>query len=167
VSGRFRIEGLGKRHDRPAFHCGSDALDQYLHRQVSQDVRRRLTACFVAVEIDTEALAGYYTLSATSIALDALPEAQIKRLPSYPHVPAALLGRLAVSEFHQGLGLGGMLLIDALTRTLSVELGVYALLVEAKDAGAEAFYEHYGFIALPGSGARRLMLPMATAKGLL
>jgi hypothetical protein len=61
---------------------------------------------------------GYYTLTATSIALNALSPQIVKKLPRYPVMPAVLLGRLAVSRnYHQGQGLGGVLLADALKRT--------------------------------------------------
>ncbi|MEM7503792.1 MAG: GNAT family N-acetyltransferase [Pseudomonadota bacterium] len=164
MSGRYRIETLVRQPGRAAFRSGSETLDRYLHRQASQDVRRRVTACFVAIAHEAEVISGYYTLSATSIALTQLSEEQAGRLPHYPHIPAALLGRLAVGLEHQGRGLGGALLIDALRRASDVEMGVYAMLIEAKDAQAQAFYEHYGFIALQQRDARRLMLPMSTAK---
>ncbi len=35
------IEPLGRRHDRADFSCGLAALDRYLLRQASQDIRRR------------------------------------------------------------------------------------------------------------------------------
>ena len=167
MSRPYRIEPLSSAHPRQAFSSDSEPLDRYFHRQVSQDIRRHLAGCFVAVDNTTDAIAGYYTLSATSLALRDIPQAQAKRLPSYPNVPAALLGRLAVSQAHQGQGLGGVLLVDALRRTYVSELGVYAMLVDAKDEAAQAFYEHYGFISLPlDDGRRRLFLPMATAKQL-
>jgi GNAT superfamily N-acetyltransferase len=81
-------------------------------------------------------------------------------LPHYPVVPAALLGRLAVGVAHQGKGLGGVLLANALLRISRVELGVFALLVDAKDEAAQRFYEHFGFRLLPDEG-RRLCLPIA------
>jgi GNAT superfamily N-acetyltransferase len=77
-------------------------------------------------------------------------------------VPAALPGRLAVSLDYQGKGLGGVLLSDAVLRTARAELGVFTLLVDAKDENAQRFYEHYGFTLLPGH-PRRLCLPIATA----
>jgi GNAT superfamily N-acetyltransferase len=83
-------------------------------------------------------------------------------LPRYPVVPAALLGRLALDRGYQGKGLGGVLLGDALIRTARAELGVFAMVVDAEDAAARRFYEHYGFTRLPGD-TRRLCLPLATA----
>ena len=92
-------------------------------------------------------------------------------LPNPEHtinVGTAGCGRLAISQDHKGKGLGGALLLDALQRSLHVDMGVYAMLVEAKDSAAQTFYEHHGFIVLPSeSQHRRLMLPMATARKLL
>jgi len=45
--GDFRVEPLGKAHDRAAFWIGSESLDNYLHKQASQDVSKRAAVCFV------------------------------------------------------------------------------------------------------------------------
>ncbi len=162
MSGAFRVEPLSTDHYRSQFLSGSDALDRYLREQASQDVRRRIATCFVAVNVTSKDVAGYYTLTATSIALNALSPEITKKLPRYLVVPAALLGRLAVSRQYQGHGLGGILLADALKRIARAELGVFAMLVDAKDEAAQRFYERYGFTLLPGE-ARRLCLPISAA----
>jgi ribosomal protein S18 acetylase RimI-like enzyme len=74
-----------------------------------------------------------------------------------------LLGRLAVARPYQGHGLGGILLVDALKRSARAELGVFAMMVDAKDEAAQRFYEHFGFTLLPGEGSRRLLLPIDAA----
>jgi GNAT superfamily N-acetyltransferase len=158
----FRIESLAAHHDRSRFSCGSDMLDRYFREQVSQDVKRRIATCFVAVSVTAQELAGYYTLAAAGVALSDLPPEIVRKLPRYPVVPAVLLGRLAVERQYQGQGLGGVLLADELTRTAQAEVGVFAMLVDAKDETAQRFYEHYGFTLLPGE-ARRLCLPIAAA----
>jgi hypothetical protein len=79
----FRFEPLGEEHDRSAFHCGEEALDRYFQTQVTQDIRRRITNCFVAVETVTGQAAVYYTLSSASVALTELPPEETKRLPRY------------------------------------------------------------------------------------
>ena len=145
----FRIEPLNDEHDRTGFLSGSAALDRYFQTQASQDVRRRIATCFVAVSNDSGQIAGYYTLSATSIAVDALSPQFIQKLPRYPVVPAALLGRLAVARTQQGLGLGGVLLADALKRSAGAEMGVFAMVVDAENEAAQRFYEHHGFTLLP------------------
>jgi GNAT superfamily N-acetyltransferase len=158
----FRIEPLSGGHDRSRFVSGSAPLDRYLREQASQDIKRRIATCFVAVDLETHDIVGFYTLTATSVALDALAPEIIKKLPRYPVVPAALLGRLAVSASFQGRGLGAALLADALLRTSRVDMGVFAMIVDAKDDTAQRFYEKHGFTLLAGE-QRRLVLPIATA----
>jgi ribosomal protein S18 acetylase RimI-like enzyme len=160
VSGRFRIEPLSKQHDRSGFHCGTEALDRYFREQVSQDVRRRAAGCYVAVERESGKIAGFYTLAASGIALDEMPEALVKRLPRYPIVPVARLGRLAVDEAFRGCKLGAALLWDAAARAARSEVAVFALIVDAKDEQAKAFYGHHGFVAY-GSLPRQFILPLA------
>lgn len=159
---QFRIEPLSNQHDRSQFSSGSVPLDRYLREQASQDIKRRIATCFVAIGVQTNDLAGFYTLTAASVALSALAPEIIKKLPRYPVVPAALLGRLAVAHKRQGQGLGGVLLADAMLRIARAELGVFAMLVDAKDEAAQRFYEHYGFTLLNGD-ERRLCLPIALA----
>ncbi len=156
----FSIEALQRSHDRSQFDCGSEALDRYIRQQASQDVRRNVTRVFVALPEESNEIAGFYTLSAGSIERNALPEKKAKRLPRYP-VPVALLGRLAVDRRWCGQGLGSALLADALQRVVraSAALAVYAVVVDAKDEQAQAFYEHFGFIGLPGA-KRRLFYPV-------
>jgi len=158
----YRIEPLGK-HNRAAFSCGKPELDRYLRERAGQEARRRVTAPFVAVVPDTGAIAGYYTLSALSVSLGYLPPDVARRLPRYPAVPATLLGRLAVDRQHQRKGLGEFLLMDALRRSLdeTANVGSVAVVVDALDDEARAFYEHFDFIRLPEQPTR-LFLPMAT-----
>jgi ribosomal protein S18 acetylase RimI-like enzyme len=159
VTASFRLEVLGAGHARDGFSCGVEALDAYFTRQATQDVRRRASTCFVAVEISTGKVAGYYTLAAGGVPLTDLPQALVKRLPRYPSVPVARLGRLAVDTAFQGHKLGGALLADAATRALRSEVAVFALVVDAKDDAAEAFYRHHGFERF-GTKARQLIVSL-------
>lgn len=161
MTGSFLIEPLGGHHDRANFSCGVDPLDRYLRQQATQDVRRRASACYVALEAPKAQITGYYTLAAGGVALSDLPEALAKRLPRYPSVPVARLGRLAVDLTYRGRKLGSALLWDAGMRALRSELIAFALVVDAKDAPAAAFYRHHGFVPF-GSQARQLVLPLAT-----
>jgi GNAT superfamily N-acetyltransferase len=158
---RFRVALLEGELDRSAFTSGTPPLDRYLREQATQDMRRRVAACFVAM--DEEKIAGFYTLASASVLLNELPASATKKLPRYPTVPAVRMGRLAVDQAYKGQGLGGALLADALDRSLRSEIAAYALLVDAKDAQAAAFYAHHGFVALPDSPLS-LFLPLATAK---
>ena len=158
--GPFRLETLRAEHDRTRFHCGVAALDAYLRTQATQDVRRRVSACYVAVEAETDAVAGFYTLAAASVPLTDLPEALSKRLPRYPSVPVARVGRLAVDAGFQGRQLGAALLADAVLRALRSEVAVFALVVDAKDDAAVAFYRHHGF-EVYGWQTKQLILSLA------
>jgi ribosomal protein S18 acetylase RimI-like enzyme len=161
VTAPFRIEALAPEHDRAGFTCGSDALDRYLREQASQDMRRRTSACYVAVNVQSGAIAGYYTLAAGSVPLTDLSETLAKKLPRYPLVPVARLGRLAVSTAFQGQQLGAALLWDAGLRAMQSGMGVFALVVDAKDETAAAFYRHHGFTAF-SSNPLAFVLPIAT-----
>jgi ribosomal protein S18 acetylase RimI-like enzyme len=159
----LRFETLGDGHDRARFRCGDDALDRYFQTQVTQDIRRRITNCFVVVETATSQVAAYYTLSAASIPLVDLPPAEAKRLPRYPTLPAVRIGRLAVDQRFQRLGLGELMLMNAVHRTIQDPAAAFALLVDAKNDQATAFYQRYGFRPI-ASKPRALFLPLATAQ---
>ena len=151
---QYRIELL-RGQDRKAFASGSPELDEYLRTRASQDMRRRVASCFVAMD-NTNVVAGFYTLAATSLVLDGLSADHAKRLPRYPTVPAVLLGRMAIDLSHQGKRLGGALVADALLRASRSEVMAYAMVVDAKDEPAARFYEYLGFERL-ADDERRLL----------
>lgn len=163
----FVTASLSRDHDRNGFCSGVEALDRYLREFAFQDIKRRVAGCFVALD-DAGEIAGFYTLAATSVPLNLLPPAAAKKLPRYPVLPATLIGRLAVATKRQGqgLGLGRALIADAIIRTKSFRIGAYALIVNAKDERASAFYAANGFASIPDE-ARRMFLPMATALQLI
>jgi GNAT superfamily N-acetyltransferase len=164
----YRLEPLGKQHDRDGFTCGVGSLDVYLKTQASQDMRRKANAVFVLVPEDrSNRIAGYFTLCAFGLAPGAIPEAARKHLPRYPLVSATLLGRLAVSADMQGHGLGSMLLAKALGTAYENAdvVGSSMAVVDALDEQAAAFYAAHGFVRLPES--LRLVLPMRTIAGLI
>jgi hypothetical protein len=153
--------GLSGHHDRGGFSCGIEALDRYLKTQAGQDSRRRVAACFVLTPFhEPDRIVGYYTLSATSIALADLPGSVSKRLPRYPVIPATLMGRLAIDSRFQGARLGEFLLFDAMARTLRSEIASFAFIVDPKDVTAARFYGRYRFLPL-ASGSQRMFLPIA------
>lgn len=154
----FRIERLHK-HIRTGFDCGVAALNRYLVQKAGQEMRRHFAVCFLLIESATETIAGYYTLSACSIPLPELPERLSNRLPRYPNIPAARMGRLAIDVPYRSRGLGGALLYDAVQRSTESDIAVYALLVDARDDLAIRFYEHHGFHHF-ASQANVLFLPI-------
>jgi len=164
---RKMIELLNKKHNRKDFDCGKELLNNYLKNQAGQDVKRKLSACFVLAEKETNNITGHYTLSNSSIPLSSFPEYIQKKLPkSYVSIPAFLLGRLAIDTRFQGKGIGKILLIDALKRSyeISKEIGSFAIVVDPIDEEAEKFYRKYDFIKLPDSG--KMFIATKTLKGL-
>lgn len=134
-------------------------MDNYFCKQVGQDVRRRVTACYVAIEIDSGTIGGYYTLAAGNVPLADVPEQLAKRLSCYQTVPVARLGRLAVHLDYRHRKLGAALLWDAVMRAIRSEVAVFALVVDAKDDQAVSFYQHHGFLKFD-SLPKQLILPL-------
>ncbi|POZ51841.1 GNAT family N-acetyltransferase [Methylovulum psychrotolerans] len=162
----FRLEALASQHDRSAFTSGDGRLDLYFQTQATQDSRRRIANCFVAVETATHQVVAYYTIASASVSTADLPPDDAKRLPRYPTMPAVRIGRLAVDRRYQGRGLGKSLLADAAVKAIAAAPASFALLVDAKDDQAVNFYKHHGFRQLVGM-PRVLFLPLATAEKLL
>ncbi|MCU4175750.1 GNAT family N-acetyltransferase [Carboxylicivirga sp. N1Y90] len=163
----YLTEPLDSKHNRDDFSCGKDLLDNYFWKQAKQDVKRKLSACFVLVDKATEKITGYYTLSSNSISNDLIPDSFKKKLPkSYSSIPTILLGRLAIDKNFQGKGIGKILLIDSLKRCFdtSDSIGAFAVIVDPLDKDAERYYYKYGFIKLPDSG--KMFLSMKTIKEL-
>lgn len=136
-------------HDRAGFDCGVPSLNDYLHRYAAQHLRQGVSSIYVLTDAAAPArILGYYTLGAAQVDAVGLPEAARKRLPRFP-VPCFRMGRLACSLEQQGSGLGRLLLGCAVDRCLKAreQVAAYALIVDAKDDTAKAFYEHYGFAA--------------------
>ena len=137
-------------HDRQGFERGVPALDEYLHRFAEQHRRRGISSIYVLTEsAQPERILGYYTLSAAEVDGHRLTEAERKKLPRYP-VPCFRMGRLACRTDQRGQGLGKLLLGCAVDRCLKArqQVAAYALLVDAKDDVARAFYVHFGFKTL-------------------
>ena len=161
------IELLDKKHNRKDFDCGKELLNDYLKTQAGQDVKRKLSACFVLADSETKVIQGYYTLSNNSIPLSSFSEQIQKKLPkSYTSIPTTLLGRLAIDKKYQGNGIGKILLIDALKRSygISNEIGSFGIIVDPIDDDAKSFYQKYDFIELPDS--KKMFIATQTLKEL-
>lgn len=151
-----RIELLNKsRHDRAGFDCGIHELNDYLARRAAQHYRRGIATTHVLVNDEQPAgtpglqpILGFYSLSAAQLALVELSEAERARLPRWP-VPAVRMGQMAVDKSMQRCGIGELLVADAVKRSLRARetMGAVALIVDALNDQAAAFYQRYGFMA--------------------
>ena len=157
---------LTSKHKKSEFTCGNIVLDNYLQKQAKQDIKRKLSACFI-LSNDKNEIRGFYTLSNAGIKKELIPESISKKLPkAYKSLPVTLLGRLAVNTTNKGQGLGKLLLIDALKRSYEVSkiIGSMAVIVDPIDENATGFYNKFGFITLPDSG--KMFIPMKTIEQL-
>ncbi len=162
MSEAWRIEPLGKSHERSRFACGVQPLDEYLARFARQNHESGIAKTFVAVAPeDPRRVLGYYSISAGAIERENLPARAAKRFPNFP-IPVARLARLAVDQAFQRRGLGEDLMLDALNRVLraSRDIGIVAMLIDAKDEKAKRFYARYEFESLPDQPLT-LWLPIA------
>lgn len=153
----MRLSELTKSLDRSQFACGNEALDDYFHKFVGQDVRNGLAKCYVALADVSDTILGYFTLSCWALDQRLLPED--KRRGRYLHLPVALLGRLAVSTSHQGLGIASALVEKALDITQTMPVGCAGLIVEPKP-GLERFYERLQFHGLRDSEGRTFFVKL-------
>ena len=158
------IERLAKSHKRDRFDCGEVSLNEYIRKQASQDVKKNMSAVYVAVvDVNPLEVMGFYTLSATHIIFSHLPNEIAKSLPRYPEFPAYRIGRLAIDKSQQGKGIGKTLLMDALYKCASQEVPVVGVIVDAKNKEVSSFYLNFGFIQLPEQPLK-LFMPMKVIK---
>lgn len=160
----INIVRLAKSHNRGTFDCGETRLNDYIRTQASQDLKKSISAVYVAVtKTNPLQVIGYYTLSATHILLSDLPSEIAKSLPRYPEVPAYRIGRLAADRSYQGKGIGKTLLMDALFKLSILEAPAVGAIVDAKHEQACSFYLKYGFIQFPEQPLK-LFIPMKVIK---
>jgi len=154
----YQIERLNKSHNRESFDCGVESLNLFLRTLASQYEKKHLGKTYVAARPDDSRVAGFYTISASSVVIaDA-------RLPKHP-LPCILMGRLAVDRTCQKAGLGARLLVDFFDKALRAAdtIGVYAVHVHAIDDQASTFYKKFGFLEV-NDQPRHLYLPIKTVE---
>jgi len=153
-----RIEPLGS-HDRSSFSSGQPQLDDWFRDRAGQDEKRNVARVFVAVD-DELGVIGFYSLSSYTVALTDLPRGIARKLPRYDAIPAPLIGRLARDVRARGRGMGELLLADAVRRILGAgrSVGVFTIVVEAKDERAIEFYRSFGFEPFPQRPQRLFLL---------
>ena len=155
----YRIVRLDRTLKRPRFTCGKPELDGYFERQIGQEVDKGYATCFTVFD-SAGTLVGYYTLSALSVDVSLAPEALRKKLPRYDQIPCALLGRLAVAADRKGQGIGSIMLVHALRTSADSDVASFAMVADAMDDEAHAFYVKHGFLGWDGERPLRCFLPL-------
>ena len=159
----FRVEPLSGKYDRNAFDCGEPLLNIFLQQQASQLQKRMVSRTYLAID-EHERIAGFYSLSTTQVHRAESPD-QFKQFSAYQPIPAALIGRLAINEAHQGQGVGRYLLAHALTtiKRLADTIGIAVVVIDAKNSDVADFYKKFGFFAASDSDLRLFLLVKSIA----
>jgi GNAT superfamily N-acetyltransferase len=165
---RLRIEPLDReKHNRAAFSCGVDRIDNFLKSTAAKQSDQDLTKVYVSVEPPSDQILGYYALCAHAVDIKCLPESHRKRMPRYPTIPAIYLSIIAVDQGLQNRGLGTFLMADVLKRCASVadQIGGYFIVLDAIDERAARMYRRIGFHNLPAPGQEmRMIITMAKVR---
>lgn len=174
-SARYEIVPLDPAlHDRDGFSCGVAQVDNFLRRTANKLAAADNLRVFVMTD-GTARIAGFYALNAHAVDYSDLPPRFARTRPGHGSIPAAYISMIGVDLQYAGQGLGGDLLVDALTRILRAadSIGIAVVMLDVLDDGDAALiqrrtrlYESYGFTAL-ASNPLRLFLPVATIRRLL
>ncbi|MFZ5733872.1 MAG: GNAT family N-acetyltransferase [Pseudomonadota bacterium] len=157
---RLRIEPLDRdRHDRAAFRCGVDRVDNFLQKTAARQQDADHTRVYVACIDDSVEVIGYYALNAHAIDVTTLPEEARSKLPTYPTISAVYLAMVGFHLDHRGKGGGTFLMMDAFKRSVGAAniIGAYFLVLDALNERAAKLYRELGFVDLPGHGPRMLI----------
>jgi GNAT superfamily N-acetyltransferase len=163
----WKVERLDAQHDRSGFACGHPSLDIWIRQYAGQHEIRDLARTYVLVRAGETRIVGYYAISTCQLASGILPTETARKLPKDAALPAILMGRLAIDSSYHGQGLGGGLIMNALRRVqfLADRVGIMAVVVDAIDDQAVAFYLHNQFMPLLDD-PRHLFLSLATIRKL-
>ena len=159
-------EPISKSHDRKAFDCGDDAMNEFLQRYARQSHDLGAAKTILAIDdSDGKSILGFYSLAPGAVSYADTP-AILRRGLARHDVPGFRLARLATHVRLQGHGLGGQLLASAARRCLraSADVGGVVLIIDAKNHRAAKWYEGFGAVSLSGRPLA-LVMPLATFAG--
>jgi predicted GNAT family N-acyltransferase len=144
-----RTVELSGDHKLVSFDCGVLDLNTWLRTSALRNQKENTSRTFVLTE--NEVVVAFYCLATASTERESLPNSKQRNSPR--DVPLISLGRLAVAMEFQGLGIGALLLRDAIARSLAATEHVAAkfMRVDAKDNDVVKFYERFGFTVDPNN----------------
>jgi GNAT superfamily N-acetyltransferase len=158
-------EAIADQHDLSRFSCGNETLDVWLREQALRAHRAGVSRTTVWVAGDEPTVVAYHAIAPTQLARVDLPSRSLSA--GFSMLPGFLIGRLALDRSLHGQGLGTELLLDALERIVDAAdlVGGRLIAVDAIDPDAHRFYAHHDF--QPIAGSSRLVMKLATARGVL
>lgn len=147
------------RHDRAAFTCGVDRIDNFLKITASKYLAGDIGRIYVAVQKDVGRLIGFYAVGPHSIDASELEADMKKRLPNYDRISAYYLSMIGTHSDVQGKGVGGLLLADALKRCMQAteSMGGRFVVLDAINEEAARLYARFDFIPLPSVPGRMVV----------
>ena len=152
------------------FYCGRPELDEFLKKHLAkQHDGNILKAYLLITDEPAPEVMGFYTLSGGSYAKASMTS-QYKKHAPYREISCITLGRLVVDKRIAGKGFGTQLVLDALRVVYYAAdaVGIYSVMVEAKDERAAEFYRKMGFIPLKtAEGEFKFFFPVASIASLL
>ena len=163
-----------KRHDRTAFSCGVEQVDNFFKKTANKLVKAHNLRVYVLVGSDGQ-LVGFYAINAHKVDYTELPANYARDRPRHGSIPAIYISMIGVNIRFAGNGYGGDLLADCLKRIARIgdELGVSVVMLDVLDDGnsqlvekRKRLYAGYGFTPLP-TNDMRLFLPLATIQQLM
>ncbi|MGE0083413.1 MAG: GNAT family N-acetyltransferase [Desulfococcaceae bacterium] len=164
----MKTESLSKAHNRAGFDCGDEDLNTFLRQTALQQAKKELGRTYVLTdERCGEDILGFYTLVPYHVSPAFFPHNIAKNYPKQ-NIPGVLLGRLAVSLPNQRKGLGQILLVSAMKKTLASSdmIGGVGLFADVKNENVRKFYEKFGFSSFPGYDLK-MYLPLKEIKRVL
>jgi hypothetical protein len=162
------------RHDRAAFSCGVEQVDNYFQKTANKLAKADNVRLYVMANSDG-AVIGFYALNAHAVDYGDLPAKFARTRPSHGNIPAAYISMIGRDQKFRGGGYGGDLLVDALRRIAAAAdaIGVAVVILDVLDCGdpervarRKVLYEGYGFQALQ-SNPLRMFLPISTVRTLI
>lgn len=160
------------RHDRTAFSCGVEQVDNFFKLTANKLANANNLRVFVLTENGT--VTGFYALNAHAIDVVTLPGKYARTRPGHGNIPAAYISMIGVDSRYQRRGFGGDLLFDALKRVAAAanNIGIAIVLLDVLDCGhpervarRKALYQSYGFTPL-ATNPLRLYMPLAKVRTL-
>lgn len=142
-------EKISDKHETAGFDCGQPSLNDFLKSRAVKNAENKATVTFVVCHEGSDEVAGFFSLATGAVMREGAPKGMQRNMPR--DIPVVVLGRLAVDQSCQGIGLGADMLSEAIDRALAAaeHVAVRALLVHALDENAAAFYKRHGFVETP------------------